>query len=293
MERVVRSNSLFILKTYIGLTKPGIVMGNAMTCAGGFAFAAQGQFDSPLFAASLMGLSLIVATGCVANNCIDRARDAQMERTKQRALVRGEIALPEAKRFALILGVLGTVSLALFANVLSAILALVGLFVYLVLYTISKYRSEYGTLIGAIAGAIPPVVGYCTVTGVLDGGALMLFAILMLWQMPHFYAIAIYRLKEYEAAAIPVLPIQRGMRVTKIHMLLYIVAFLAVSLMPTFFGYTGRLYGLVTALLGGVWLWCCVQGFWCKSNPVWARKMFVMSLAVITGLCLTIPLRVI
>ena len=96
----------------------------------------------------------------------------------------------------------------------------------------------------------PPVVGYCAVSNQLDLGALLLFALLVLWQMPHFFAIAIYHFKDYSAAEIPALPIKKGMKRTKIHMVLYIIGFLLIASLLTYFNYTGRTYLIVTAGIG-------------------------------------------
>jgi len=115
----------------------------------------------------------------------------------------------------------------------------------------------------------------------------------VIWQMPHFFAIAIYRYKDYAAASIPVLPIQRGMYTTKVHMVLYIVAFIFIALALTALGYTGYFYGVITALLSLIWLGMCIRGFNTSNDTLWARNMFVYSLVVIMGISLAIPLDVV
>ncbi len=182
------------IKSYVLLVKPGIVMGNAITAAGGFALASNGFFYLPLFLATLVGLSLIVASGCAFNNYIDREADQKMTRTQNRPLATGSIPVRTAVTIAVILGLLGAFLLALFVNLLSLCIALIGFTVYVLFYSVLKYRTTHATLIGSIAGAVPPVVGYCAVTHHLDTGALLLFLMMALWQMPHFFAIAIYRL---------------------------------------------------------------------------------------------------
>lgn len=275
------------------LTKPGIIFGNVITTAAGFALASQGHFDYWLFLATLLGLSFVIASAGVFNNYIDRESDAKMERTKDRPLVKKLISSQDALVFATLLGAAGFFVLALYTNLLTALIAFFGFFVYLVLYAFYKYRSFYGTIVGSIAGGVPPVVGYCAVSNRLDAGALLIFLILVLWQMPHFFAIAMYRLQDYAAASIPVLPVQRGMRTTKIHMLLYIIVFGVTSLMLTVLGYTGNAYFVVAIVLSGIWLGLCINGFSIKNDVVWARKMFVYSLVVIMGLCVTITLDVV
>ena len=277
-----------MIKTYYMLTKPGIIMGNAITTAAGFALASNGSFDYLLFLVTLLGLSLVVASAGVFNNYIDRAMDAKMERTKNRPLVTGKLSSVKALLFACLLGMIGFTLLGIYTNTLTVCVTFVGFFTYLTLYAFYKYRSFYGTLVGSIAGAIPPVVGYCAASNQLDVGAFLIFMILVLWQMPHFFAIAIYRFKDYEAASIPVLPIVKGMQVTKIHMIYYIMAFIITASLLTFTGYTGYLYLIVTVILGLIWLQIGVDGFFNIHNTAWAKKMFVFSLVVIMALCLSI-----
>lgn len=272
------------------LTKPGIILGNIITTAAGFALASKGHFDFLLFLTTLLGLGFVIASAGVFNNYIDRFMDAKMDRTKNRALVQGVISAQNALTFATLLGLIGLSILTIYTNLLTVFVTLTGFFVYLVLYAFWKYRSFYGTLVGSIAGAVPPVVGYCAVSNRFDSGALLLFAMLVLWQMPHFFAIAIYHLKDYAAASIPVLPIEKGMRTTKIHMVLYIMAFTVSALMLPLFGYTGYIYFGIASLLGIVWLGLCLDGFNSTNETGWGRKMFVYSLIVIMGLCITIPL---
>lgn len=281
-----------MIKTYYMLTKPGIIFGNVITTAAGFALASKGNFDYRLFLATLLGLGFVIASAGVFNNYIDRVMDAKMARTKNRALVKGLVSEQNALIFATLLGLLGTLILASYTNPLTVGVALTGFFVYLVLYAFYKYRSFYGTLVGSIAGAVPPVVGYCAVSNNLDAGAFIIFMILVLWQMPHFFAIAMYRFDDYAAASIPVLPVQKGMYVTKVHMLLYIVAFTLTAMLLTIAGYTGYVYFVVAALLGLAWLGLCIRGFNIKNDTRWARQMFILSLMVIMGLCLTMTVDV-
>lgn len=283
------------LKTYYMLTKPGIILGNVATTAAGFALASKGDIDFALFPVTLLGLSLVIACAGALNNCIDRAADAKMSRTKDRALVKGTIPLAAAIFFGAFLGSIGIAILALYVNALTASIAILGLFVYLVLYAFIKYRSFYGTLVGSVAGAVPPVVGYCAVSDRLDLAAFLLFMITVFWQMPHFFSIAIYRLNDYVAASIPVLPATNGIDSTKKQMVAYIIAFIVASLLLTAAGYTGYIYGWIAAVLGFAWLGFCIAGLNKKSteNAAWARQMFFCSLAVIMGICLAIPLDIV
>lgn len=270
-----------MFQTYYRLTKPGIIYGNAIAAAGGFLLASNGHINFGLFLATLAGLSLVIASACVTNNYIDRDIDAKMARTKNRALASGAVSVRNSLIYAAGLGLAGALTLALFTNILTATLALFGWFAYVVLYGIGKRRTVHGTVIGSISGAVPPVVGYCAVTNRLDAGALLLFLVLVCWQMPHFYAIAMYRLKDYAAASIPVLPLKKGSHATKVQMLVYILAFIVATSLLTVLGYTGYTHLAVMILLGLAWLRLSLQGFKAASDEQWARKLFGFSLIVL------------
>lgn len=282
-----------MIKTYYLLTKPGIILGNLVTTAAGFALASKGHFDLMLFLPMLAGLGFVIASACVFNNYIDREADEKMKRTKDRALVKKTISGKKALLFAIFLVITGTLILAAFTNLLSVAVALTGFFVYVVLYSIYKYHTMYGTLIGSISGGLPPVVGYCSVSDHFDLGAVLLFLIIVLWQMPHFYAIAISHYDEYLAASIPVLPVASGLFITKVHMVLYIIAFIASSVVLTTFGFTGGTYQIVAAALGCAWLGLCIVGFTSENNTRWARQMFALSLVVVMALCVMMSVDVI
>lgn len=275
---------------YYLLTKPGIIFGNLVTFAAGFLLASKGVIDLWLFFAALIGLALIMASACVFNNYIDRNIDKKMERTRNRAIVLGLISGPHAILYGIVLGIFGFLILILYTNIVAICVAGIGFFVYVVLYSLWKSRTVYGTAIGSIAGAVPPVVGYCAVSNQFDLGALLLFAMMLLWQMPHFFSIALYHYDDYVKAKIPVLPIEKGILRTKIHMTLYITCFIITAMMLTYFNYTGYLYLAVTTSIGLAWLWLCLQGFHKTNNYLWSRNMFRLSLATIGSICFVIPL---
>ena len=285
----MKSAIRLIIKTYCPLAKPGIILGNAITAAGGFALASKGQFDFLLFLATLVGISLIIACSCVCNNYIDREMDAKMNRTKKRAFVKGEIDPKKALFSAGLLGLLGVAVLALYANYLTAGIGALGFLLYVAVYSPIKYRTHHATLIGSIAGAIPPVVGYTAVSNHLDLGAILVFGLIVMWQMPHFFAIAIYRLKDYTNASIPILPITKGLKRTKIQMVFYTLGFILVGSLPTVFGLANGVLLAVAGMLGIAWLGICLKGFKTDNNVKWAREVFLFSLWVVMGVCLAIP----
>lgn len=278
---------------YYLLTKPGIVLGNLVTFAAGFLLASKGVLHFQLFVATLLGLAMTMASACVFNNYIDREIDKKMQRTKDRALVTGSISGPHALLFGSLLGLTGCLLLLTYTNGLTVGVAAAGFFIYVVLYSMWKRHTVYSTAIGSLAGAVPPVVGYCAVSNRLDAGAVILFAMLVLWQMPHFFAIATLHLDDYTAAKIPVLPVEKGMWRTKVHTVCYVAAFICVAALLTFFNYTGYLYLSVTTGIGLAWLWLSLEGFATSDDRSWGYDMFRLSLILITAISFTIPFDVI
>lgn len=176
-----------MMKKYLLVTKPGIIFGNMVSVIGGFLLAAQGNVDAFLMFATVVGVSLVVASGCVFNNYIDRDIDCLMERTKNRVLVQGLISPKITLIYATALGALGFALLYVFTNPQAVGFALLGFVVYVGVYSLyMKRKSVYGTLVGSLSGAAPPVIGYCAVSGQFDTGAMLLLVIFSLWQMPHF-----------------------------------------------------------------------------------------------------------
>ncbi len=279
------------LKHYYLLTKPGIIYGNSLSVIAGFFLASKESFNPLLFVATLVGIGLVMASGCVFNNYIDRGIDKKMERTKKRALVTKMIPVKNALIFGTILGILGFGLLYVYTNLLTTFIAFIGFFFYVIVYTFSKRKTVYGTVLGSISGAVPPVVGYTAVTNNFDLGALLLFLLLVIWQMPHFYAIAIFRLQDYKEAGIPVLPIKRGITFTKIEIVGYIILFLLTIPFLTLLGYTSYIYLIVMFTLSFIWLLKGVKGFRTKDNTLWARSLFKFSLIILLALCVMLSIN--
>lgn len=293
-----------MIKEYYKLAKPGIIYGNLLTAVASFLFAVgmqahgihSGHFDFrwTLFLATAFGISFVIGSACVFNNYLDRDIDRKMKRTSTRALVTGKISVRNALIYGTILGILGLVLLFLYVNILTSLIALFGFFSYVVLYGIAKRGSEWGALVGTLPGAVPIVVGYTAVVNHLDLLALILFLVLACWQMPHFYAIAIYRLDEYREAGIPVFPAKRGMRTTKIHILFFVIAYLLATLSLWILGFAGYVYLASILIFGAIWLWRAVQGFKVRADSTadtkWAKKLFLFSLIVLVSFCVTLAI---
>ena len=288
MEKVLKKP--ITLKYYLLLTKPGIIMGNLLVAFGAFTFACQGALEMPLLIGMLEGLALIIASACVFNNIIDRNYDAKMMRTRNRPLAKGVLSIRNAIFFGVFLLLFGIFILTLTTPFITTLLALIGFFFYVIVYSLLKYQTSYGTLIGTIAGSIPPLVGYTAASRSLDLGAAFLFLIMSFWQMPHFFSIAFFRMNDYSKASIPIFPIIKGIRKTKIHMSLYTLAFTGASILPTLYGYTHTAFTCIMGSLGSIWFLLSLKGFLAKNNPRWGRSMFLFSLVVVTVLSVTLAL---
>lgn len=274
---------------YYLITKPGIVLGNLFTFAAGFLLGTRGALDVRLFLITFLGLGLIMASACIFNNYIDRERDRKMSRTQTRALVNGSMSVRAAITYGTILGTAGFALLYMFTNPLALLTAISGFIIYVLIYSLWKSRTVYGTAIGSLAGAVPPVVGYAAASGTIDLAAILLFALLVLWQMPHFFAIALMHLDDYKKAGVPVLPLVHGIRRTKIHMTIYILCFVGVSILFTVLGYTGNAFLTITGLLGLAWLFLSLKGFDQQDDLTWSKRMFQISLVVIGAICIIMP----
>ncbi len=269
-----------VFRTYYQLTKPGIIYGNLVYATAGFLLAADGHINLGLLVETLAGIALVIASACVFNNYIDREIDKNMARTKRRALVLGTISEYRALSYASLLGILGFSILVVYTNGLTVAAGAVGMFFYLAMYGYSKRRTIYGTLVGAVAGAMPPVAGYLAVANQLDPAAVVLFLVLVFWQMVHFYSIAIYRFDDYKNAKLPVLPVVKGTEIAKLNILFYSIGFVMLASLLTLFNYTGKLYLVVMLGFGVYWIYLALVGFSASDEKKWARKMFFYSLIV-------------
>lgn len=278
-----------MIRDYYLLAKPGIIRGNILTAVSGYFFAVLLQPDWIVLISLITGLSLVIASSCVLNNILDRDIDSRMKRTKSRALVSGSITANQAAMFAAVLGVIGLLVLSIGTTPAAAITAVIGMVAYVVLYGWAKRTTHHGTLIGTISGATPPVIGYVAATGRYDLAALLLFVLLVFWQMPHFYAIALFRKSDYKKAGIPVLPLVYGDHATKIQAIGYVLLFWITTLQFTAQGFTGYTFALIMSTLTIVWLYVIVR-HWQLPGDQWGRKLFVFSLLVLPSASILLPL---
>ena len=277
-----------MLKKYLFLTKPGILFGNFITTLGGFFLAAQGSIDRLLLLLTLIGTTFVVASGCVVNNVIDQDIDQKMQRTMNRALVTKTISPTIALCYALVLGVIGFGLLWFWVNAYAFLFAVIGFVVYVGFYSLwSKRATIHQTVIGSISGASPPVIGYTAVSHQFDIAALLIFVAYALWQMPHSWAIAIYRFDDYKNAGIPILPVARSIVRTKVESLIYVILFTVAMNGLYVYGYTNVVFLVICNLLCAYWFYIGVLGFKAENDQLWAKRFFLFSVILITIISLS------
>lgn len=279
------------LKSYYYLTKPGLIYGNLLTVAGGYLYGAIMRPELQTFLAVIIGSALVMACGTVLNNIQDRYMDQHMKRTKMRALVTGEINPKQASIYATILALSGLTILVIFTNWLTVVVGLIGLVCYAGVYTYAKPRTVHGTLIGTLPGATPPLAGYIAATNRIDISFWIIFAIMVCWQMTHFYAIATYRMNEYRAANVPVMTVVKGMYITKILMIIFGCGYLLSIVALAHLGYAGMFYLAVMVPLALWWLTIIASGLWANEDELWAKKVFIVSLILLPSFCITLALN--
>jgi protoheme IX farnesyltransferase len=254
-----------MIKAYLELTKPRITWLILMSTGIGFIFglaAAPGAFSWLTLFHTLCGTALIASGTAALNQWFESDADANMQRTRQRPIPSGRVRRTSALFFAVALSVLGFVQLTALVNPLTGALGLFTLASYIGIYTPMKRRSPHATTIGAIPGAMPPLIGFAASAGSLTWGAAALFAILFVWQFPHFYAIAWMYREDYGRAGIRMLPVvEPDGESTSRRILGFLVLLIPVSLAPTLLGMTGTIYLTGAILLGLYFLRSGVQVF--------------------------------
>ena len=268
-----------MLKDLVALTKPRIIRLNLVAAFGGYWVASQWEIDLWVLLWMLIGSALTMASACVFNNYLDRDFDTKMERTRNRVLPQGRMKPQSVLLYAVVLGIAGSCILFGLVNELTGWLGLIGIFVYVVIYTMwLKRNSTWSTSIGGISGAMPPLIGFCAVTGELTMGAVILFALLFLWQPAHFWSLAIRRVEEYRAAGFPLLPVVKGITRTKWQMLPYILLLVPASILLYTYQYVGIYFLVISIVLALVWLVHTLFGLRAKDDEKWAKANFIISI---------------
>ncbi|MBH3460969.1 heme o synthase [Pseudomonas putida] len=266
-------------RDYLELTKPKVVVLMLITSLVGMFLATRAGVPWTVLLFGNLGIALCAGGAAVVNHVLDRRIDALMARTCKRPVAKGRVAPLPALAFALALAIAGMALLLAFTNPLTAWLTLASLLGYAVVYTgFLKRATPQNIVIGGLAGAAPPLLGWVAVSGHLSAEPLLLVLIIFTWTPPHFWALAIHRKEEYAKAEIPMLPVTHGEHYTKLHILLYSLVLLAVSLLPYAIHMSGPLY-LACALLLGLrfvqWAWVLYRG----TRPHAAIGTFKYSIA--------------
>jgi heme o synthase len=242
-------------RDFYELGKPRVVLLIMFTAVAGMFLAAPGlpPMDALIF--GTLGIALAASSAAAINHVLDRRFDAQMARTRNRPLPTGHITERQALAYATLLGTLSMLLLAGWVNALTAVLTFSSLIGYAVVYTVwLKHATPQNIVIGGAAGAAPPVLGWTAVTGSVDPHSLLLFLIIFTWTPPHFWALAIARRDEYAKAGIPMLPVAYSTEFTRLHILLYTILLVLVTLLPYLTGMSGLIYLFVALVLGAVFL---------------------------------------
>lgn len=276
-------------REYISVSKPGIVRSNLLTLITGMWVANSVSSNSLSLMSvilTIIGSTFIIASGTSLNNYIEKDTDALMSRTQNRALVEGRLLPKQVFIFAIILLLLGTIML-LFVNLTTTIVALFAHLSYVGFYTLwSKPYHSINTIVGSISGALPPVIGWTALTGSVDMGAWILFAIVFVWQPPHFLALAMRRSEDYRAASIPMLPVVNGFYESKRQILRYVAALIPISLLLFYLPSVGWGYVVMVLILGCSWLIYSIMGFFTKDDIRWAKHNFFFSLFYLSIYCI-------
>ncbi len=265
------------------LAKPGITFMCVLMSAGAIALA-EHSLSFARVLAILAASALCVAAANALNMYLERDSDRFMARTRNRPLPAGRMRPIVVLVGGSIAGAISVVLLWISANPLTAGVGAAALLSYVLLYTPLKRRSSAALIVGAFPGAAPPLLGWTAATGRIDAVGLMLFLILLLWQIPHFIAIAIYRKAEYERAGIKVLTSVRGDDNAKAQAVAYSAAMVGASLFLVPLGVAGYGYFVIATALGVAFFVFCVWGFEQSSGKVWARRFFLSTLAYLPAL---------
>lgn len=266
------------------LIKIGIVNSNVMTAFTGLWLALYFK-DTPLtnhwdtLFLTLLGSALVIAGGCIINNWYDVDIDIKMNRTIKRPTVTGIFPLRTVLISGIITSAIGLLLLAL-TTIEAAIFGFIGWFVYVVLYTMwSKRKTTLNTIVGSISGAMPPLIGWAAIYPEFHIVPLVMFLIMLIWQMPHFLSLAMKKVEDYKTAEIPMLPVVHGFEMTKRQIVIYTASLLP---LPFFLISLGNVFVIVATLLNVGWLILGFRGFFMKNDMKWANIMFIYSLNYLT-----------
>lgn len=268
-NEVIKFNYRQRAKDFFTLSKPVIVALLLVTTYSGLVAGSKAMPSASLTFWTLLGGALAAAGSSALNQYIDRELDKNMQRTSKRPLADGRLTAAEGLSYGLALSLISYYVMAGFVNLLAALLSLAGIFYYVIFYSVwLKKATVQNIVIGGGAGAIPPMVGWAAATGHLGLAAWILFAIVFMWTPPHFWALAIVRMKDYEKAGVPMMPVIHGEERTRRHILVYTIELIAVTLLLPLFNLAGTIYLVSALVLGGFLLYAAWRVFKIGGNKV-------------------------
>ncbi|MFA6902656.1 MAG: heme o synthase [Gallionellaceae bacterium] len=265
-------------KGFFQLTKPRVTALIVFTAVIGTFMASPGMVEWPLLIAVTVGIGMVSGAAAAFNCLIEQEIDARMARTQGRPLPTGRVTSMETSIFASILGLSGLALLYFYVNPLTMWLTLATFFGYAVIYTVFlKPSTPLNIVIGGASGAMPPILGWAAVTNSVTPEAMILFLIIFVWTPPHFWALALYRKAEYAKSGLPMLPITHGEEFTLLHILLYTIILVAVTLIPFVMGMSGVIYLVGALVLGAIFLYYAIMLYRGYSDAL-ARSTFRFSI---------------
>ncbi len=271
-------------REYLELCKPKVVLLILFTALVGMFLSTDGLVPFNAWFWGLTGIGLAASAGAALNHWVDEEIDARMKRTQNRPLPKGNISGRQAVVFSLSLATLSMIILIGFVNILTAALTFASMVGYAVIYSMFLKRSTpQNIVLGGAAGAAPPVLGWTAVTGEIHGEALLLFLIIFIWTPPHFWALAIKRVDEYAKAEVPMLPVTHGIAFTKLHILLYTILLVVITIMPFLVMMSGAIYLAGALALGAGFVFYSVK-LYRSDGDQYAMKTFGYSIFYLSAL---------
>ena len=267
-----------LLRQYLVLTKPRVTQLAVFCAVIGMFLATPTLPDMQKVIAGTVGIWLLAAAAFAVNCLIEQRVDARMLRTARRATATGTISSAQVMLFSGLLGGLGMIVLYRWVNSLTMWLTFATFVGYAVIYTvILKPRTPQNIVIGGLSGAMPPALGWAAVADAVPAEAWLLVLIIFIWTPPHFWALALYRTRDYENAGLPMLPVTHGQQFTRLHILLYSIALMATTALPYVIGMSGWLYLLCAMVLGAMFVWYAWKLYRQYSDEL-SRKLFRFSI---------------
>ena len=271
-------------RQFLALAKPRVVSLIVFCAVIGMFLAVPGLPNPAVVFAATLGIALVAGAAAAINCLVERTIDAKMARTRARPLPAGELTPAQTLVFASLVGGAGLAILGAWVNLLTMLLTLATFVGYAIVYTVLlKPATPQNIVIGGASGAMPPVLGWAAVTNDVAPEALILFLIIFVWTPPHFWSLALYRTEDYARAGLPMLPVTHGARYTRLMIVLYTFALVAVSLLPYAIRMSGMLYLVAAAVLGAIFVGYAIA-LYVRYSDALARRTFAYSIAYLAAL---------